>query len=165
MTKTLFFSGGRPSLPELLRLKVPQQVGANYSPFGVILLNDQMGNRVKAIEHNCHWQAEPIVQNILQEWIEGKGLPVTWDSLVLTLRDIDLSVLANQIHASTRVRMGGEETHSVYSTHSERLYALCMYMYVRGQIYCGVHAQTISLSVSVIVIVSEFALYLRSPTG
>ena len=129
MTKTLFSSGGWPSLPELLCLKVPQQVGSNYSKFGIFLLNDQMGNRMKAIEQNCHWQAEPIVQNILQEWLEGKGLPVTWESLVLTLRDIDLSVLANQIQASklpTRGRMGGGETQAVCSTHSECLYALCI---------------------------------------
>ena len=37
---------------------------------------------------------------ILQEWLQGKGLPVTWASLVQTLRDTGLSVLADQIQAS-----------------------------------------------------------------
>ena len=148
MTKTLFSSVTQPSLPEILRLKVPQQVGANYSTFGIILLNDQMGNRVKAIEHNCHRQAEPIVRNILQEWIEGNGLPVTWDSLVLTLRVIDLSVLANQIQSSTRGRMGGEETHSVYSTHSERcMHLVCTCMCVVKLTVVCMHKQSVCLSV------------------
>ena len=98
MTKTLFFSGGRPSLPELLRLKVPQQVGANYSTFGIILLNDQTGSRVQSLKQACLGNPEDVMLRILQEWLEGKGLPVTWESLVKTLRNIDLSVLADQIH-------------------------------------------------------------------
>ena len=115
MTKTLFFSGGRPTLPELLRLKVPQQVGANYSTFGIFLLNDETGSQVNTIEHDCHMQSGPIIRKILQEWLEGKGLPVTWESLVQTLRDIDLSVLADQIQASKMItggRTGGGENHS-----------------------------------------------------
>ena len=103
----MFFSGERPSLPELLRLKVPQEVGANYSTFGIFLLNDETGNRVNIIEHDCHWQAEPIVRKILQEWLEGKGLPVTWESLVQTLRDSNLSTLADEIQAS-KIPGGGE---------------------------------------------------------
>lgn len=43
---------------------------------------------------------------ILGEWMEGKGLPVTWESLVKTLRDIGLLVLADQIQAS---KMPAEE--------------------------------------------------------
>ena len=52
---------------------------------------------------------------ILEEWLEGKGLPVTWESLVKTLRNIDLSVLADQIQASkipAGGRGGGGEDHS-----------------------------------------------------
>ena len=115
MTKTLFFSGGRPTLPELLCLKVPQQVGANYSTFGIILLNDETGSRVDSIEEYCRGNPEKITRKILQEWLEGKGLPVTWESLVQTLSVIDLSVLADQIQASkipAGGRGGGGEDHS-----------------------------------------------------
>ena len=52
---------------------------------------------------------------ILEEWLEGKGLPVTWESLVETLQNIDLSVLADQIQASkipAGGRGGGGEDHS-----------------------------------------------------
>ena len=98
MTKTLSFSGERPSLPELLRLKVPQQVGANYSTFGIFLLDDQTGSRVQSLKQACLGNPADVMLRILQEWLEGKGLPVTWESLVETLQNIDLSVLADQIH-------------------------------------------------------------------
>ena len=37
---------------------------------------------------------------ILQEWMEGRGLPVTWESLVQILRDTKLPNLADQIEAA-----------------------------------------------------------------
>ena len=109
------FSGERPSLPELIHLKVPQEVGANYSTFGIVLLNDEKGSRVDSIEDHCRGNPEKVIRKILQEWLKGKGLPVTWESLVQTLRDIDLSVLADQIQASRMIaggRRGGGEGHS-----------------------------------------------------
>ena len=93
-------SGQPPSLPELLHLKVHQEVGANYSIFGIFLLNDQTGSRINAIDDECRGKLDRIILRILQEWLEGKGLPVTWESLVQTLRDTGLSVLADQIQAS-----------------------------------------------------------------
>ena len=106
MTKTLFFSGERPSLPQLVRFKIPQQVGANYLMFGIILLNDETGSRTRSFKKECQGDAKDVMLKILQEWLEGKGLPVTWESLVQTLRDIDLSVLADQIQAS-KIPAGG----------------------------------------------------------
>ena len=95
-----YFSGDPPSMPELLRLRVHQQVGANYNYFTFFLLKDKTGSRVKMIEDECRGRPERIVLRILQEWLEGKGLPVTWESLIQTLRDTDLSVLADQIQAT-----------------------------------------------------------------
>ena len=87
-------------MPELLRLRVPQQVGANYSTFGIFLLNDMIGSRVDSIEDECRGKPERIVLKILQEWLEGKGFPVTWESLIQTLRDMGHSDLADQIQAT-----------------------------------------------------------------
>ena len=89
-------------MPELLRLRVHQQVAANYNyfTFGILLLNDKTGGRMNIIEDECRGKPERIVLRILQEWLEGKGLPVTWESLIQTLRDTDLSVLAEQIEAT-----------------------------------------------------------------
>ena len=114
MVWILFFSGddgtSRPTLPELLRLKVPQGVGANYTTFGVVLLNDELGSRVDAIDNMYCRDGERICLKILQEWLEGKGLePVTWNTLIQALRDSGLSSLADHI------RLGDDVTPSVPS--------------------------------------------------
>ena len=90
---------GPPTLPQLLRLKIPQRVGANYFTFGILLLNDTVGSRVESLEIGCQGKPEKIVQKILQEWLEGRGLePVMWETLIKTLRDSDLSALADEVH-------------------------------------------------------------------
>jgi hypothetical protein len=82
----------------LLRLKIPQRVGANYSTFGILLLNDTVGSRVNSLEE-LPKKPEKIVLRILQEWLEGRGVePVTWETLIVTLRDCDLSALADEVH-------------------------------------------------------------------
>ena len=92
--------GEPPTLPELLRLRLPQGIGANYVMFGIVLLSDRTGSRVAIIEDECFRKPENITCRILQEWVQGKGLPVTWESLVETLRDIDLPVLAEEMAAA-----------------------------------------------------------------
>ena len=87
-------------MPELLRLRVPQQVGANYFAFGIFLLNDKTGSRIRAFKQACLANPEDVTLMVLQEWLEGKGLPATWESLIQTLRDTDLSILADQIEAN-----------------------------------------------------------------
>ena len=85
-----------PALPELLRLGVLKAVGPHYSTFGILLLNDTTGSRVATME--CNNSPERITRKILQEWLEGKGLmPVSWETLVKTLRDIELNALADKI--------------------------------------------------------------------
>ena len=91
---------GQPTLPELLRLKVPQGVGAHYTTFGVLLLNDELGSRVDCIEEECRGKTERICRKILVEWLEGKGLPVTWKTLIHTLRDTGLPSLADLVQAT-----------------------------------------------------------------
>ena len=91
----LFFSDEPPSLPELICLNVPEQVGGSYFKFGVILLNGRTGSLVRSYKKECQGDAEEVMLRILQEWLEGKGLPVTWESLVKTLRDTKHTVLAD----------------------------------------------------------------------
>lgn len=86
-----------PSLPALLRLKVPQKVATNYIKFGIILLNDKTGSLVLGLKQACPGNLEDVVLMILHEWMKGNGLPVTWESLVQALRETELSILANQI--------------------------------------------------------------------
>ena len=90
----------RPTLPELLLLKIPQKVGPNYKIFGTFLLNDTMGNRVAGIELASLGKPEGIVWEILREWVGGRGAALTWDTLVKTLRDCELNVLADEVQIS-----------------------------------------------------------------
>jgi hypothetical protein len=88
----------RPTLPELLDFRVHQRIGAIYSTFAIFLLNDKTGSRVDSIEDECRGKPERIVRKILQGWLEGRGLePVSWETLVQTLRRSDLSTLADEI--------------------------------------------------------------------
>ena len=89
-------------MPELLHLGVHQQVAANYNyfTFGIFLLNDKTGSRVRGFKQAGLGDPEDLVLRILQEWLEGKGLPVMWESLSQTLRDTDLTVLAEQIETT-----------------------------------------------------------------
>ena len=68
--------------------------------FGTLLLDDNTGRRVDNIKVECLGNPVTVACKILQEWLEGKGLPVTWQSLIQTLRDTELSELADQIQKS-----------------------------------------------------------------
>ena len=93
---------GQPTLPELLRFKIPKQVGADYRTFGIFLLDDTIGSTVDGIsaEIECQGRPDRITTRILQEWVGGRGAALTWDTLVKTLRDCELNVLADHIQAS-----------------------------------------------------------------
>ena len=76
---------------------MPSEVGTKYFTFGVLLLDDTTGKRVESIRYECHDKPERIAQMILGEWLEGKGLPVTWQSLIKSLKDTELFTLADEI--------------------------------------------------------------------
>ena len=79
-------------------INIPQDIGPNYYYFGLYLLDDHNGTRVKNIEHKQNRDAERINTEILQEWAMGKGKkPVTWKTLTEVLRDIELCALASEI--------------------------------------------------------------------
>ena len=71
-----------------------------YKTFGTFLLNDKRGNLVDNIKKACQGEPEDIVMKILQEWVGGRGAALTWDTLVKTLRDCELTVLADEVQAS-----------------------------------------------------------------
>ena len=68
--------------------------------FGILLLEDENGARTQSIIHECRDNSEQITMKVLQEWIAGRGkLPVSWDTLIKVLRDIDFGPLADDIAA------------------------------------------------------------------
>ena len=41
-----------------------------------------------------------ITVEILEQWLHGRGLPATWQTLIKCLRDMEWTVLANNIESS-----------------------------------------------------------------
>ena len=48
------------------------------------------------ITKNCQGSPEDMAMEVLREWLAGKGVEVSWDSLIATLRDCELSLMADQ---------------------------------------------------------------------
>ena len=97
----------RPDLLKLLNfpgksgnISIPQQVGAQYSMFGVVLLDDKTGAEVNAIATQYWGNAQQINFEILRLWIGGKGKPLSWDALIDVLNAIGLNTLAGDIQDS-----------------------------------------------------------------
>ena len=99
-------AGERPTLPKLLRfpgrsesekINIPRQIGTKYKQFGVLLLNDETGAEVDATVTQYRDNAEQINLEIFTLWIGGKGKPLRWDTLICTLKEIELNTLASDI--------------------------------------------------------------------
>ena len=91
-----------PTLPQLMRLKIPEKVGGHYRKFGTLLLNDKKGNQVDIAEKSCHYQPGDIVTSILRKWLQEEPMPVTWDNLTQVLRDCCLQTLAQYVEHNHR---------------------------------------------------------------
>ena len=99
---------GKPTLPVLLKfppscpksdcVSIPLRIGQKYWQFGILLLQDNTGNIVESIEYESQKNAEMINLKILKKWVNGTGLPVTWDILIRILQDIELHELASEIY-------------------------------------------------------------------
>ena len=76
---------------------IPREVGMKYFEFGTHLLQDPTGAHLRDLEHQLFRNGEEINQRILMEWLEGKGRPVTWATLVEVLNIIGMGELAKQI--------------------------------------------------------------------
>ena len=91
-----------PTLPQLMRLKIPEKVGGHYRKFGTLLLNDDTGCLVDIAEKSCHYQPDEIVTSILRKWLQEGPTPVNWDNLIQVLRDCGLQTLADYVRDTHR---------------------------------------------------------------
>ena len=70
----------------------------NYFEFGTLLLEDTTGARISALEEELRHNAQNINRRIFQEWLSGGGRkPVSWETLIAVLEDIEMSELAKSI--------------------------------------------------------------------
>ena len=79
-------------------INIPQEIGSNYYYFGLHLLDDPNGTRVRNLELEYRQNAKRINTEILREWATGRGKnPVSWETLIMVLRDIEFGALASEI--------------------------------------------------------------------
>ena len=79
-------------------INISQEISSNYYYFGLHLLDDPNGTRIRNLELEYRQNTEQINTEIFREWATGRGKnPVTWKTLIIVLRDIELGTLANEI--------------------------------------------------------------------
>ena len=70
-------------------LTFPRRLAIKYRDFGLFLLDDPNGVRIRALAHKHNNDANEINIQIIEEWVAGKGKhPVTWKTLTEVLHDI-----------------------------------------------------------------------------
>ena len=93
------------SLPILIdgvkkNLNIIQRTMKSCTKLGMLLLVDDNCDIVDSLEEKYHRDPEKIVTAVYKKWISGTGRkPVTWQTLVDVLRDIELNSLAEEIEA------------------------------------------------------------------
>lgn len=95
------------TLPKLIRFKTTsgelrEQIGTHYRELGYLLLNDTKGEVTRTIIMNYGPNAIDIILEIFQRWIEGKGMPVKWATLIEVLKDIGLVELAREVEQTLK---------------------------------------------------------------
>ena len=91
----------KPTLPQMMRLNIPEQVGVNYEKFGILLLNDENGCKVENLAFPNN-RPEHIVTSILRKWLKEKSTAVTWENLMQKLREVGLNTFADDIEKTHR---------------------------------------------------------------
>ena len=94
-----------PTLREFIRfpaaggnINLAQEIGTNYTYFGIFLLKDDNGHRTDAIVMELEKRAKDINERIFRLWVKGEGLqPVSWATLVSVLQDMGLNTLARNV--------------------------------------------------------------------
>ena len=99
------FTDAKPTLVALIRfhmvdgtVNLAENIGAKYHDFGVLLLEDNDGSTISAIELKQGGNPADINRRIFQLWLQGKGKqPKTWATLIAVLRDIEMNELAKNM--------------------------------------------------------------------
>ena len=66
---------------------------------GITLLNDKNGDEMKSIIRQYREDSLQINTKILTEWIQGRGIPCTWNNLIYVLR-LHCGTLADDVEQS-----------------------------------------------------------------
>ena len=94
-----------PTLTELMNfgehhVDIIEEIGAMYHKFGTLLLEDEHGSKMGALEGEKRGNAEDINNAILTRWIRGEGRkPTSWATLATVLDECKLTTLADVIRS------------------------------------------------------------------
>ena len=79
-------------------MNLAEKIGVSYYEFGILLLEDDDGDQIAAVEKEQGKSASDINCEVFRLWLKGKvRQPVTWATLVAVLQDIGLAKLARDI--------------------------------------------------------------------
>ena len=80
-------------------INIIQEIGTSYYNFGIFLLNDENGAKVKGFKHEHQLNAEDITRAIFTTWLQ-EGVR-EWSTLVAVLRKAKLGALAEKVEVVT----------------------------------------------------------------
>ena len=83
-------------------MNLPSRVGPKINVFGTFLLQDDLGHQMANMRRRFPSDPEEVTMEVLREWLAGKGVEVSWESLISTLRDSDLSLMADQVQMALK---------------------------------------------------------------
>ena len=94
---SLTVSAEVPNFLQLVDISLPSRIGPKIEVFGTLLLQDKHGDKMVNIRKSFRGDPEDMGMEVLREWLVGKGVEVTWESLMATLRKSKLHLMAEQI--------------------------------------------------------------------
>ena len=94
---SLTVSAEKPNFLQLVDISLPSRIGPEIQVFGTFLLQDDHGDKMDNIRANHQGRPKDMAMEVLREWLAGKGVEVTWESLMATLRKSELHLMAYQI--------------------------------------------------------------------
>eukprot|EP00731_Ephydatia_muelleri_P021692 Em0014g283a len=85
------------------QLKIVQRTATHYTELAMHLLDDVNLNITESLEMQFQRDPERIARDVYKKWISGTGRkPVSWQTLVGVLRDIQLNSLADEIENAVK---------------------------------------------------------------
>ena len=98
MPLLLYFPGGEDG-----SIRIPDRIGDNYYDFGIFLLDDKNGSKIKALRGMYQSNYNHIIRDIFTTWLEGSGTkPITWGTFIQVLKNVGLVPLAEEVEKTCK---------------------------------------------------------------
>lgn len=79
-------------------IEIMKRLASKWKWFGMYLKLDKDGNELTRIgRERSNFDSYDCIQELMQLWLRGQGIPATWETLIHTLRDADFEDLAGEV--------------------------------------------------------------------